>query len=317
MTKPARTAPAYLLAVVVAAMLAACAKEPANPEVEAAVKLFDAKLASFDAWRLSLETSTPGGEQDFRGRTIHDDLEQWVLSTDSRRKLDELRGRALAAEYLGDARQLLQSATHLVDEQTRRGNDVWQYWNSHLPAPYWRRYWHQLYAANGRAEEPPDSMLLAIEQRITRALEEGEFKQAAQVADELDDLLGESLNLASGRISSALTTAPAFVPRRTPCPPGSVAPNGDRARILRGESIESFYPPDAVHRGEQGSVILIAEIDTTGCAKSVAIKVRSGVESLDAAALQWFETAQFSPAAQGGKPVPAKIAWKVRFVLQK
>lgn len=317
MTKPVRTAPAYLLAVVVAAMLTACSKKPANLDVEAAVKVFDAKRASFDAWRLSLETSTPGGEQDFRGRTIHDDLEQWVLPVESRSKVEELRARALEAEYLGDAQQLLQTAANQMEEQTRRGKEVWRYWNSELPAPYWRRYWHQVYAANGMPEEPPDSMLVSIEQRITRLLEAGEFKQAATVTDELNDLLGESLNLASGRINSALTTTPAYAPRKTPCPPGSVAPNGDRARIVRGESIEAFYPTDAMNRGEQGSVVLSAQIDPNGCGRSVAIRVHSGVESLDTAALQWFETAVFSPAAVDGRPITGKLSWKIRFVLRE
>lgn len=298
-------------------LLAACSKPPAIPEVEAAVKLFDAKIASTDASLNKLAPAQPGAETDFRGRTIRDDLDQWASSSETRRKLEDLRARALEARYLGDARQLLQSGEKLLEERATRGKEISQYWNSHLPAPYWRRYWRQLFVANGLTEEPPDSMLVAVEQRLTRSLDAGDFIRSAQTADELNDLLSESLNLAANRINSASKMAQVFVPRKSACPAEAIAPTGDRPRVVGGESIESFYPRDAINRGEQGTVVLVAQIDVSGCAKEVAIKVRSGVESLDAAALQWFESARFSPAADRGRPVPGRLAWKIRFVLKK
>jgi TonB family protein len=66
-----------------------------------------------------------------------------------------------------------------------------------------------------------------------------------------------------------------------------------------------------------GSLVLRAKVDPAGCAKEFAIVVRSAVPTLDAAALEWFETARYSPATRAGRAVDAEHTFKVKFVLNE
>lgn len=302
-------------------LLAACTRHVANPEVDAAVTAFDQEFAQIEQWRTTLGGAIAGkpgtAEKDFRGRTIHDDVERWILPADTRREIKDLRDRAAAAGYLADARQLLEQASRRAQEDAARGKQIWTYWNAHLPAPYWRRYWHDLYASNGIADETPDSMLVSVESRITRSLERGDFEGAGKDADELNAVFGEAMSRATNRIFKAREAPAALAPRRTPCAQERASPQGEKPRLVRGDSVEAFYPQDAIRRGESGSVVLRALIDSTGCAKSVAIQVHSGVPALDSAALGWFETANFAPGSAHGKPIDSILVWKVRFELRE
>src|SRR4051812_5881378 len=95
------------LAVCVTLLLAACSRQPANPEVTAAVTAFDHQLEQIDQWRAKLATdagSGAGTEKDFRGLTLTDDLDRWVFPPDTHREIKALRDRALAADYPADAK---------------------------------------------------------------------------------------------------------------------------------------------------------------------------------------------------------------------
>jgi TonB family protein len=63
-------------------------------------------------------------------------------------------------------------------------------------------------------------------------------------------------------------------------------------------------------------VILRARVDEKGCGTAVAVVVHSGVEAFDAAALQWFETAQFSPKWVAGKPAAGELTFNLKFILE-
>ena len=309
------------VAVCATLLFAGCSRPPANPEIQSAVNAYDQEIAQIEQWRVKLVGADAGArvepEKDFRGRTIGDDLNRWVLSSDTHREMKDLRERALASEYPADAKQLLAQAHRRADDDVARGKLIWAYWNSHLPAPYWRRYWHELYTANGVREENPDSMLVAIEARLARSLDSGEFESAAKEAEELNAVLGEAMNRATDRIYHSREPVMDFMPRKTACARDSVRPSGEKARLVRGESIDSFYPAEAIGRAERGSVVLRAKINAAGCATSVLIQVHSGVSSLDAAALRWFETASFTPASNHGVPIESTLVWKVRFELRE
>jgi TonB family protein len=315
-----RRIPARRMAGCVLLLLAACSRPPANPEVDAAVAAFDRQFAQIEQWRKTLR-GPAGGEQtvverDFRGRTIDDDVERWIFPASTRREIKDLRDRAAASTYPADAKQLLAQASRRANEEAARGRQIWTYWNTHLPAPYWRRYWHDLYASNGVADETPDSLLVSIESRISRSLERGDFEGAGKGADELNAVFAEAASRATNRIFKTREPPANLAPRKTPCPSQRAEPQGEKPRLVRGESVEAFYPREAIWRGESGSVVLRASIDSTGCAKSVAIQVHSGVPALDAAALSWFETADFAPGSAQGKPIDSVLVWKVRFELR-
>jgi TonB family protein len=304
------------LAVCAALLFAGCSRQTTNPQNDAAVAAFDQEIQQIELWRAKLG-SDGVKEKDFRGLTIDDDLKRWVLSADTRREVKELRDRAAAAEYPADAQQLLAQALGRAKGDADRGKLIWTYWNSNPPAPYWRRYWHELYAANGATEENPDPMLVSIEARMKRSLDDGDFENATKESEELNAVFGEATNRATDRIYHSREPRMDFTPRKTPCPRDSVRPAGEKARLARGESVDAFYPADAIKRGERGTVVLRAQINAAGCATSVLVQVHSGVPSLDAAALEWFETASFTPAASRGAPIDSMLVWKVRFELRE
>jgi TonB family protein len=160
-------------------------------------------------------------------------------------------------------------------------------------------------------------MLVTTEERIKDALAKGDFKGAGEAADELTEMLPASLNVAAGRILKLRGSAARFTPRKSGCVRGAPPdPKRGTAKIIRSEDVETFYPHEAIARGETGAVILRTRVDRAGCGSQVAVVVHSGVESLDAAALRWFESAQFSPAMAGNQVVESELTFKVKFELR-
>lgn len=302
------------LAVLVALFATACSREPPNPAVALDVKDFDVELVKLQQF-VSGEAQRAGDAQDFRGASQRDDIARWVLTRDTLNSVTDLRDRALAERYPNDARQLLKQARDLANRDVGRLTQIDAYWKTHLPAPFWRRYWSALYQSNGLEPASPDSMLVSLEARMKTALDSGDFESASKTAEELDAVLVESLNQATSRILREKKGTPVFAARKSACPPGG-APVGEKPAFVQGDSIESFYPPESIQRGETGNVVLRAHVDSQGCAQSVAIVVHSGIDAIDAAALAWFESARFSPATRAGTRVDADFTWKVRFVLK-
>jgi protein TonB len=75
------------------------------------------------------------------------------------------------------------------------------------------------------------------------------------------------------------------------------------------------YPPEARRVGFEGKVHVRAEISAKGCAERMEIARSSGVESLDAAALEWAEGLRFMPAQADGKPQATSYTFGVAFKL--
>lgn len=304
----------------IALLVAGCSREPPmDPAVARLVGEFDQQQAKMAETLRLLREKNSTGERDFRARTYQDDFDQWVLSRQTRDEIASLRAQAIKTQYIADTQQYLQRAASDLDTEARRAKEITAYWKSHPPAPYWRRYWESLFKANEQPAEEPDSMLIGIESRMKKSLDAGDFASAAGSADELNGVFDESLNRAAQRIFHERKQASLdFKARKTACVKASkAAPWMAPAKIIRGDAIDSFYPRQAIQRGESGAVVLRARIDPSGCAQQVAIVVHSGVASIDDAALAWFETATFSPAAERGIPIESELVWKVRFIIKQ
>jgi TonB family protein len=303
-----------------ALLLAACS--PPAPPDPAAV----ARLAKFDSeyervgreMPASLRAFVGPTGRDMRGRTIDDDISRWVLSEQTRRSIDNYRRSANRNE--NEAEQAaLNFAIELLEDEAARAAQISIYWKSNAPAAFWPRYWQAFFEANAIAAPAPDPRLLAAQAPILSALEIGDFATANSLAPALIAALRDSITDATSRLNTERKTAKLqFTPRKTPCgKPAPPAPWQKRAAYVGGESIETFYPPAALKRNEQGGTVLRMRIDRSGCATAVAIVVHSGIPELDAAALQWFEAAQFSPASPGGEPIESQLVMKVRFKLEE
>ena len=298
-------------------LLTACTPRGPDPEIAAELRGYDEAFTNLERGmkpRLGLLS----GERDFRGKRYEDELAQWVLTPETRSLLNELRGRAAAATNIRETIAYLGEARTLLAADANRAAGITAYWRDALPAPYWRNYWNEMFIANEEPVPLPDPLLLSIESRMREALDRGEFRRAADEAQMMPPALGEALNRAAGNLIKSRGDKAKFIARRSACQPG-VPPDraSGRPKIRPNDLIDSFYPADAKRINVEGTVVLGVRVDSAGCGKQVAILVRSGVPTLDQAALDWVETAQFAPAWQGGRTVPSSIRFKVRFRIEQ
>jgi TonB family protein len=92
------------------------------------------------------------------------------------------------------------------------------------------------------------------------------------------------------------------------------APNGRRAAVLR--AAKPPYPPQAVHAGIEGVVLLSVTIESSGTASDVNIAASSGHRDLDAAAARAVKRWTFQPATHEGRNVASVETVLVRFKLE-
>ena len=303
-----------------ALLLAACSPpDPTDPAHAARLAEFDAEYAR--ATReipATLRATVEPTAGDMRGRTIEDDIARWVFSEQSRRGIDNYRRLANKNESEAE-RAAYNLAVELFNAEVARAWQVRFYWSKQLPAAFWRRYWQVFFDANGIPVPAPEPRLLVAEAPIVAALEIGDFARANSLAPALNAALRDSIADATSRLSKERKTARfLFAPRKTPCgKPVPPAPRQKRAKFVDGETVETFYPQAALKRHEEGSTVLRMRIDRSGCATAVAIVVHSGIRELDAAAVQWFEAARFSPATLASEPVESELDMKVHFKLEE
>jgi protein TonB len=79
--------------------------------------------------------------------------------------------------------------------------------------------------------------------------------------------------------------------------------------------IQPAYPRAARQSGAEGLVKVTAMVDEGGAVTEVELLLSSGSATLDRAALDAVRRAAFTPALQGGKPVPCRITIPIRFKL--
>jgi protein TonB len=76
------------------------------------------------------------------------------------------------------------------------------------------------------------------------------------------------------------------------------------------------YPAGSRRRGEEGLVIVVADIDAGGRCLAADIEKSSGFAELDAAALDTIRLAPFQPARLDGAPRPARERFVFEFQLR-
>jgi TonB family protein len=104
--------------------------------------------------------------------------------------------------------------------------------------------------------------------------------------------------------------------RSKPCsPPHSPPSPSGRPQVDPAVASQPEYPPEARRLGFEGKVHVRAEISAKGCAERMEIARSSGVESLDASALEWAEGLRFLPAQVNGMPQTTGYTFGVAFKL--
>jgi TonB family protein len=301
---------AFLLALA----CTACSPDARDPHFTDALARFDAEYRSAERELKRVDYLPHSRLPDMRGRTMVDDLDQWVFTPQAQSALRRLREDAMeggATARLAEARQQLRT-------EAERRIAIEKYWRA-APAPFWREHWNRFVSANGMPSQPATSALIAANQQLVMQLDAGEFARAAdQEAPRLVIALRDSIKAAIPVVMKRRRPQDMkFLQRSTPCG-AAVAPDATRRspEILGGPPVESFYPKDSEDRGDEGTVVLRLRISNKGCVEAGAIVVHSGFDELDSAALRWMETAEYSPGFADGRAIAGETSIKVVFKME-
>jgi protein TonB len=102
------------------------------------------------------------------------------------------------------------------------------------------------------------------------------------------------------------------------CSPGAAGAGVERsAGPAYKRRVDPHYPEAARRRGREGLVIIAADLDTHGAPTAARVAHSSGVEALDAAALEAVRKSTFEPALVGERAVPCSVQVPIQFRLQR
>lgn len=99
-------------------------------------------------------------------------------------------------------------------------------------------------------------------------------------------------------------------------PPEKAIPPPTRDAMLLTQPAPA-YPPEAIRAGDEGTVMVMADVDVDGNTSNIKISKRSGSRILDRAALREVARWQFEPALQAGKPMASTVQVPVQYTLDK
>ena len=109
-------------------------------------------------------------------------------------------------------------------------------------------------------------------------------------------------------------------PRPEPAAPSTRAPVRPALPDREAEPIarlQPAYPPEAFRAGEEGRVLVRAEIDASGMPSQVEVANGSGSRELDRAAVEAVSKWRFEPAVRDGKRVASTVQVPVDFKLDR
>jgi TonB family protein len=281
-------------------------------------------------WRLYAPTAVFG--KDARGRTVSDDVNEWLMTPEVSARLQNIGTQAERQHQAGDeqaARATLQAGHEPVEEQWRRMALIGYYWEQKTLLDRHRELWRALLklvpepaahasrvrldaleTALARDFSPTLQMPALIDEIeiLKRSYNDERIQLAAIVSDQRDD---ERNNLASHE-------------RQTPCPAAmpeaadSGRPTGGGTRPVRVVSVPSaadFYPELARKSGMSGRVVLRLTIGETGCVQREQVIRTSGAPELDDAAMDMVEHMAFLPALQDGRAIVTRPSIPINFSL--
>lgn len=298
-------------------------------------------------WQIYAATDALG--TDARGRTLAQDLNQWVMSDAVRSRLRDIDAQLQARDRPGDAQAALQAGDALLDDQERRLSLIGIYW---FAKPQWdrqRALWQCL------LEQVPDADAQASSTRMQpfEARLQQDFSPTQSVPDLQRDIValevaynGERLQLAAAVSARRVASGGSFDARerRIPCPPASLSDTPDTTgtgpggkagpmagasppptpgagalqpvRVLTSLPPTEFYPIEARRAQISGRVMLRLFIGVDGCVDEASIVRSSGAPELDQAAMDFSEYMRFVPAQRNGHAVAVSVQMPVSFQLQ-
>jgi TonB family protein len=268
-----------------------------------------------EIWNLQRGSSMFG--RDLRGRTLSDDLRDFVLIPSAEKRIEEQRALITTQIGKGDTQHLTENLVSLygnlrneIETLGRIGEHRVRY--QHFVRQ--RALWQQRVSAIPNYQVP--GAIRDLEQRAVEQLDTGHFEQARGIYGELLPAYGAELErlMQSGVKLGRTSSEDIVYERRTPC--------GDEAKVNPSKALPSLssktapdYPAASRAEGEEGTVYVQLLVSGGGCALRYAIQLSSGWLDLDQASLEWVETLKFIPAAKDRKAIEAWVTLPVVFRL--
>jgi TonB family protein len=281
-------------------------------------------------WQTYAATAALG--KDARGRTVAEDLDDWVMTKDVIAQLQKVRADAERQYRTGDergARATLESGRAVAQEQRRRLSLINYYWQQTIPLDRQRDLWllwlqQSPSPAATQSRERMHMLESALAQEISPSLAQETL--AAQV-ESLKRAYNEERGKLAGLVSDQRIAAGGVIAVRERSTPCSATPGDEEQRrrasangtgnrpvgILTNPSPDLFYPEDARKNEISGKVTLLLTIAANGCMERAEVVRSSGATELDEAAMDLSEDTIYLPAERGGRPVESTSSRVIGF----
>jgi len=301
--------------------------EQAGPP-ESSTAPLNAKLSTLrDAiWILYAWSSATG--RDDRGRTIADDLRQYVLSATTMANLRSLCPATDARRDIDcDApgpEQHAQAQRILSEEQERLGF-IYSYWGDWWTVANHRRLWRRILDRKGPAQlntpKPLAEMVAqqeALSHTFASQMDPAKFDQEA-LKTVFEALIAEynrdrvALAQAIGRTQTGRPLTGRD--RIRPCPAQAPSTSGKPTpKLIKSVAPATLYPVSERRSQIEGKVTVLLDIDAAGCVRRAELQQDSGSDGLNEAALDGSELIEYLPAEKDGRAVASsvKLEWVFR-----
>jgi TonB family protein len=274
--------------------------------------------------------------RDIRGRTLQDDLRDFVES-EIKRKADTTLALETALAFNDASEAQLQFNSLISIDETRRAHElaISSYWQSLHSLQREQNLWNRALTKNRLpADLVHGDVVARSELQFRRAVtQDTPLKDTWRAAyrEWISALIADRNNVVKkiGTSRQRMQEIEYFS-RSTPCP--SVSANNRSSVIsthqpgsLRGDAparmtgpvpdVNSYYPDESRREGVEGIVVLAMKINEHGCPVSAGVSGSSGSDELDAAAMKFVETLKYDPAISNGEYVastqPIAINFKI------
>lgn len=272
------------------------------------------------------------GSQDLGGHAIDYYWQRYIMTPATRESLDTLRDKAQKQSISKDTaglQQTLNQASAILTAERVKAFDVSMFFEAQAPIIY---HQYQLGPWLARATDADrqaiNDRVGATYDKLAKQLEEVmKLPQPESPGDTVTRFFqvivepAAFFNSERARLVKAQANLPnpIAVSRRTrdnvPCPPPVPPVKGHDKPSIGADfpSSEAFYPPRAKLNNVEGSVILRAEISSSGCIQMAEVVGTSGAAELDEGALRLAMAGKYVPGEAGDKPTPGMLTFRVRF----
>jgi TonB family protein len=262
---------------------------------------------------------------DGRGKTLNDDLRQFVLAADARSAITTSRQNLNVALDKHDIATAQKSASELESQLRMEALQylaITQYWSKLGSNPPDRGPYLDILRQNGIAPRHADD-IQAHETKLDQQVTAGYFQEAMNntypallmlyeraYREELVEI-NKLIVLGTFKSRGALDSHTACKPAANRTSGGPLPKSDSQTTKLPAK----FYSDESRFAKEEGSVTVLITVTSEGCVSHSALVKSAGYPRLDDAALTSSLTLRFLPAEREGKAVESVALLPINFAL--